>query len=149
MLIPAFNISDFNDANIGSSRIGKKQLFADLDLKFIKHPIKKDVVPLIDIQAVKNSVKNLILTNFYERPFKPFLGSDVAALLFENATVFTAHKLQNQILRVLEEYEPRIADIVVQIFDYSNENKYNVTITFNVIGINQKGEVNFFLRRLR
>lgn len=148
MAIPAFNISDFN-AKDTNSRVSYKSLYSDLDLKFLKHPVKRDIVPLLDIDAVKNSVKNLILTNFYERPFKPFLGSDLSALLFENATVFTAHKLRTQIMRVLEEFEPRVIDIAIQIFDNADANEYNITIGFTIIGINRTEEINLFLRRLR
>lgn len=143
------NPSSFNESGRTPSTVARKVLFSDLNLKFIKHPVKGDITPLTDIDAIKNAVKNLVLTNFYERPFQPFLGSDLSALLFENATVFTAHKIRNQILRVLDEYEPRVNDIQVQVWDNSDANAYSVTIAFSIIGIEKTAEINFFLKRLR
>ena len=148
----ASNISDFNpNSGYKSAIVSKKTLYSDLDLKFTRHPLKNDIVPLTDIDAVKNSVKNLIMTNFYERPFQPFLGSNLYSLLFENVTVFTAGKIKQQILRVLEEYEPRISNVIVQIFDKADVNSYYITIGFTVIGNtnNNEIEVNLFLERLR
>ena len=124
--------------------------YADLDLRdpFV-NPIRKDLIAVTDIDAVKSSIRNLVLTNYYEVPFKPFRGSNIRALLFENADSFTAMAIQKEIKRVIEEYEPRVNRVVVDVVDRSDVNTYYITINFNVISINTTGFVNFYLERLR
>lgn len=125
-------------------------LYSDLDLRdpFIS-PYTRDVAPATDIQAVKNSVKNLVLTNFYETPFNPFKGANISALLFENADSYTAIAINKEIRRVIAEYEPRINGLTVNVIDNSDVNAYHIMITFNIISINKSAELNFFLERLR
>ena len=124
--------------------------YTDLDLRdpFV-NLIRKDLIAVTDIDAVKSSIRNLVLTNYYEVPFKPFRGSNIRALLFENADSFTAMAIQKEIKRVIEEYEPRVNRVVVDVVDRSDVNTYYVTINFNVISINTTGFVNFYLERLR
>jgi hypothetical protein len=94
--------SDFN-ASDQISRITKDSRFryADLNMAFLQHPVLKDITPLKDIDAVKQSVKNLVMTNFYERPFRPDIGSGVTGLLFEPADSFTGMALRDEIKEVL------------------------------------------------
>lgn len=132
-----------------SSNVSSRRLYADLDLGLSIHPVKKDVVPLTDIRAVRNAVKNLVLTNFGERPFQPKLGSNVTALLFEPTDQFTAIQMKKEIYRLLEDHEPRINATRVQILDDADANAYRVTIEFNVIQANTQTEVEFALQRLR
>ena len=132
-----------------SSNVSTRRLYADLDLGLSIHPVKKDVVPVTDIRAVRNAVKNLVLTNFGERPFQPKLGSNVTALLFEPTDQFTAIQMKKEIYRLLEDHEPRINATRVQILDDADANAYRVTIEFNVIQANTQTEVEFALQRLR
>lgn len=132
-----------------SSNVSSRRLYADLDLGLSIHPVKKDVVPVTDIRAVRNAVKNLVLTNFGERPFQPKLGSNVTALLFEPTDQFTAIQMKKEIYRLLEDHEPRINATRVQILDDADANAYRVTIEFNVIQANTQTEVEFALQRLR
>ena len=130
--------------------VGATSVYSDLDLRdpFIS-PLTKDVVPLLDLYAVKASVRNLVLTNFYEGLFDPFRGGNVRALLFENATTFTAMSIQKEITRVLLENEPRINVTNVTVVDNADNNAYQITISFNVIAINVSTTVNFSLVRIR
>lgn len=127
----------------------ERNLFRDLNLKFTKHPVLKDITPLNDIEAVKNSVKNLVLTNFHERPFHPEIGSNLTALLFEPADQFTGIAMKEEILRVLKDFETRITGVKVQILDDSDANRYHIQIGFTVIFSNTQEEIEFNLQRLR
>ena len=139
--------SDYSTAR--SSNVASQRLYSDLDLGLPIHPVKKDIIPLSDIRAVKNAVKNLVLTNFSERPFQPKLGSNVTALLFEPTDQFTAKQMKKEIHRLLEDHEPRINATRVQILDDADANAYRVSIEFNIVQANTQTEVDFALQRLR
>lgn len=142
-------LSDFNSTNRISSNVAQTRLYSDLNLSFNINPITKDVSPVTDIDAVKNSLKNLMLTNFHERPFNPTLGSGITGLLFEPANVFTMIALKDAILDVINTYEPRVTDIDVDITDNTDANAYKVTILFRVSYDSSVNEFDFFLTRLR
>ena len=149
-------LSDFNSkGNFGDYKVAaqvskdKKNLYSDLNLFFQKNPNTLDISPLRDIDAVRQSVKNLVLTNFFERPFHPELGSNVTALLFEPADQFTGIAIRDEIQRVVEEFEPRVNNVVVQVFADIDANRYQVSVFFNVVFTNVEQEVTFNLQRLR
>ena len=141
-------LSDYNSSTFTSSNVATKNVYSDLDLSFIVHPVLKDIRPILDLDAVKNSVKNIVLTSFYDRPFHPEIGSGVRALLFEPASIFTALSIKDEINRCLGLYEPRINNVTVQISDDSDNNAYIITIGFVVL-YDQQEEVQFYLNRLR
>jgi phage baseplate assembly protein W len=123
--------------------------YKDLDLDFGRNVVTNDVNKLTNIEAVKRSVRNLINTSHFERPFHPEIGSDVRALLFENMTPLTALNLQRKVQEVLVNFEPRIR--LVQIYatpDYDG-NSYQLTVYFYVIGTTELVTVQTFLERLR
>ncbi len=123
--------------------------YKDLDLAFTMHPIKKDVTKHVDEMAVINSVKNLISTSRYERPFQPLLGSGVRNLLFENMDSITASVLQREIIQTLENFEPRVSVREVNFStDYDNNN-YRICITFFIINRTEPINIQFFLQRDR
>ena len=140
-------LSDYNETNQINSNVARTRLYSDLNLAFRINPITRDISFLTDIDAVKNSIKNLVLTNFHERPFNPTAGSGVRELLFENATVFTAMAIKNAIEKVISIHEPRATDVDIVIDDQSERNAYSVTITFKVFYDNTSQELNFFLTR--
>ena len=78
--------------------VGKAGLFADLPLDFIAHPNTKDIRPITDLQAIRQAVKILVLSNFYDRPFHPELGANVTRYLFENADQFTGMAIRDEVL---------------------------------------------------
>jgi phage baseplate assembly protein W len=127
----------------------RSEIYADLDLRMIINPLSKDLVILKDIDAVRQSVLRLVLTNYYEIPFEPFKGANISALLFEQADEFTAYKIRQNILRVLREYEPRINEISVKVEDDSDKNAYSVSISFTIIAYEQNADIVFSLKRLR
>ena len=123
--------------------------YKDLDLDFIKHPTTGDVTTKSDLEAVKRSVRQLVLTNKYERPFQPYLHSGIRALLFEPLSHITAFSIRKQIINVLQNYEPRADVLDVQVVSRDEENAFEVTIFFRVLNIAERAVVNLMLKRLR
>ena len=141
-------LSDYNNGR--SSNVLRRDLYTDLPINFKGvHPNLKDIIALKDIDAVKQSVKNLILTNHGERPFQPEIGSNITRLLFEPADTFTASAISREVKAVLKRFEPRVTNITVQVFDNSDRNAYSITIGFTVVFSDEAQEVNFYLQRLR
>lgn len=134
--------------NTRASTVARKKGYSDLDLKLTRHKIRKDIIPLRDDQAVKNAVKNLILTNFFERPFQPNIGANLRGLLFEPADAITELALEDNIKRVLKR-ETRIEVSFVEVVDLSDRNAYRITVKFNIKQLDQSAEVEIVLRRLR
>jgi phage baseplate assembly protein W len=123
--------------------------YSDLDLNFTILPVRKDINRKTNEAAVVNSIKNLILTNHYEKPFQPDIGSNVRRLLFENMDSITATTLEKEIEQTIRNYEPRanISKIAVSP-DYDN-NGFNVYMEFYVINRTTPITINFFLERIR
>lgn len=123
--------------------------YKDLDLFFNIHPVKKDINKHTAEMAVINSVKNLILTNHYERPFQPDLGSNVSKLLFENMDAVTASSLEREITQVINNFEPRVSIYRVAVIpDYDN-NGFTVDMEFLINNQTDPIEITFFLERVR
>lgn len=142
-------LSDFNKTGKTASVVARRQLYSDIPLNFLINPITKDISYVTDIDAMKNSVKNLVLTNFHERPFDPSLGSGLTHLLFEPATIFTAIEIQHAIEKVINNHEPRVTALEVTVTDDSDNNRYHISIQFTVTFSEEINEINFFLVRLR
>jgi hypothetical protein len=123
--------------------------FKDLDLNFTIHPVKKDINKTIGPMAVVNSIKNLILTNYYERPFQPDVGSNVRRLLFENLDVITATTIKSEIERTIQNYEPRVTVKNINVTaDYEN-NGFKVYLEFFIVNQTSPITINFLLERIR
>ena len=123
--------------------------YKDLDLDFGRNPVTNDVNKLTDIEAVKRSVRNLINTSHFERPFHPELGSSIRAMLFEPITPMTALMLQRRVQEVLVNFEPRIRLVQIAANPNIDSNAYDIRIYFYVVGSNELIEVQSFLERLR
>jgi len=109
------------------------QVYSDIDLFFGPKIGSKDVSKIINFTAVKRSVRNLILTNFYEKPFHPEIGSGVRDILFEPMTPITAYILTMKIEEVIDNFEPRAKLVGVRATPNLDNNAYNVTIEFYVV----------------
>ena len=105
----------------------------DLDLFFSRKQGSGDVNRITDVEAVKRSVRNLVLTNFYEKPFHPEIGSGVRDMLFENMSPLTAVVLAKKVEDVIENFEPRARLIGVRALPNLDRNEYEVTIEFFVV----------------
>ena len=137
------------DASTNNKSKRATRIYKDLDLDFGRNTVTNDVNKLTDIEAVKRSVRNLINTNHYERPFHPEIGSDVRAMLFEPMTPLTALNLQRKVAEVLNNFEPRINLQQVLASPDIDRNSYELKIMFYVIGVPEPVEVETFLERLR
>lgn len=127
----------------------RNSLYSDFDLNFTAHPNTGDVTTLYDINSIKQSVKNLILTNKGERPFNPRLGSNVRGLLFEPADPFTALDIREAIRETISNYEPRVKLLGVVVKDDADANRYSVEIEFQILTTLETGDVTFYLERIR
>ena len=124
--------------------------YKDLDLFFGKKQASDDINKVTDIQAVKRSVRNLVLLNHYEKPFHPEIGSGVRGILFELMTPITAHVLTQQIELVIENFEPRAKLISVTAQPNLDRNEYECTIEFYVANApTELVDLTVFLERLR
>ena len=123
--------------------------FSDIDLSFTRNLVTSDVVQIEDVIAVKRSVKNLVQTNFYERPFQPELGCGIRELLFENFTPMTKVFLERKIEEVIVNYEPRVNLQNVAVDDDQDKNRLVVDIYFYVVGVPGPQVVQTFLQRVR
>ena len=123
--------------------------WADLDLDFVNHPITKDIVRKTNVEAVKRAVRNLILTNRYDKAFHPEIDGGVTRHLFGLSTAHTKHDIEIAVKTCLQNYEPRvIVDDVVVGGDLDN-NGFNVSIFFTVINTPEPIEISLFLERTR
>ena len=108
------------------------RVYKDLNLNFGINPVTSDVTTVTDVTAVKRSVRNLLLTNHYDRPFHPEIGSNVQALLFENFGPITANQLTRTIEEMIANFEPRARVESVECFPLQDRNTYDVRIYFYV-----------------
>ena len=125
------------------------RLFTDLDLNFQPHPATKDIGVKNDEQAVKASIRNLVMTTNYERPFHPEIGSPLKALLFENATPLLPILIERAIRQTIENFEPR-ANLTRVTADLSEDtNSVYVTVEFKILNTATPQVVTLILNRTR
>ena len=139
----------YTDAQGTNNSSRSNKTYSDLNLNFTKNPATNDVARLTDIEAVKRSVRNLILTNEFERPFHPEIGSSIRGLLFETITPLNAVLLEDRIREVIVNFEPRAELTGIQVFDEIDNNQYRVIINFTVLGSSEGTTITEFLQRLR
>jgi len=125
--------SAFTDAQSQNDISRNVRQYKDLDLFFGKTQGSADISKITDVESVKRSVRNLVLTNFYEKPFHPEIGSGVRDILFENMTPVTSVVLAKKIEDVIENFEPRARLIGVRALPNLDRNEYEVTIEFFVV----------------
>src|SRR6056300_1271140 len=111
------------------------RLYKDLDLDFSRNPVTNDIVKIEDVDAVKRSVKNLVQTNFYERPFHPELGCGIRELLFENYTPLTGIFLKRKIEEVITNFEPRVSLSSINVNEQPDRNAIDVQVSFYVLNL--------------
>jgi phage baseplate assembly protein W len=123
--------------------------YSDLDFNFTAHPVTKDLVRRYDENAIKAAVKNLVLTNNFERPFHSEIGSPIRRLLFDLATPMFAITLKRAIIDVITNFEPRVEIIDVIINDQSDSNAVYVRIEFRIVNTQRPLAVDLLLERTR
>jgi phage baseplate assembly protein W len=121
--------------------------FSDIDLNFIPHPVTGDIVKKYDESAIKASIRNLVLTSNYERPFHSEIGSQLRNLLFEPMSPITTQLIQNTIGQTIKNFEPR-AILLSVVASYSpDNNSVYVTVNFMIVNTTTPQTVNITLER--
>ena len=140
----------YTDAQAYNDSARNVRQYTDLDLFFAKKATSKDISKVTDVQAVKRSIRNLILTDHYEKPFHPEIGSGIRGMLFELMSPITANVLARLIEDVINNYEPRAKLIGVRVYPDMDRNAYEVTIEFFVINTpTELVDLTVMLERLR
>jgi phage baseplate assembly protein W len=129
--------------------MAKTRLFSDLDFNFTAHPVTKDITRRYDEDAIKASLKSLILTSNYERPFHSEIGSPIKRLLFEPATPMLGASMKRVIIDTINNFEPRVELIDVIISISPDEYTIGVTIEFKIIHTSQPITLELTLERTR
>ena len=112
--------------------------FRDFSLTFEKNVVTNDILSLKNEAAIKESVKNIVLYNFYEKPFDPFFGGNILGLLFENSTPTMVLEVKNRIEQSIEIHEPRVTAVSVTVQFEENRNELNCKIQYLILGISPK-----------
>jgi phage baseplate assembly protein W len=124
-------------------------IFSDIDLRFEKHPVTGDVARKINDEAIKTSMRNLILTKFYERPFNSALGSPISNLLFEPFTPMLGSVIKKSIEQVLTNYEPRIDLESVTVEVKPDDSEVNISVYYRILGSQALKTFSLILERTR
>ena len=127
----------------------KLKKFKDIDLDFIRHPSSSDVSVKYDEDAIKRSVRNLVMLNKGEKPYHPEIGSTIRGLLFENFTPLLASSMEDAITETIVNWEPRVELTGVTVRALPERNELHATIHFYAIGIPQEISMDVFLERVR
>ena len=138
------------DAQLNNKSNSNVRQYVDLDLFFGKKNSNRDISDVTDVQAVKRSIRNLVLLNSFEKPFHPEIASGVRDMLFELMTPVTAALLARQVQDVIENFEPRARLTGVRAIPDYDRNSYSVTVEFYVVNTpTELVDLTIFLERLR
>ena len=143
-------MSGFTDAQ-GKNDVSRNvRQYRDLDLFFGRKPVSKDINVVKDVTNIKRAVRNLVLTNVYEKPFHPEISSGIRGMLFENMTPLTSIVLTKKVEDVIENFEPRVRLMGVSARPNLDRNEYEMTIEFFIKNFpTELITVDVFLERLR
>ena len=122
--------------------------YLDIDLTFNRKP-SRDVYKKRDAAAVKQSIKNLLLTDFYEKPFQPFFGGNLRAMLFELADEDTEDEVEENIRNAINKYEPRAEILTITVNVLPDQNDIRVSVYFKIISTEETVTFTTNLSRLR
>jgi phage baseplate assembly protein W len=130
--------------------VAKKDLYSDLNLQFTPHPITGDVTRKTDTDAVRRSVRNIVMTNYYERPFKPGFGGNLIGLLFNLDTDRGLEKVSEKLTKTIETFEPRVKNVTIRVNNEGmNTNTLELTIFYNIINGSRNQELSLTVSRAR
>lgn len=132
-----------------ASTVSRAKDYTDIDLDFNVHPITKDINKLVGPVAIGRAIRNLVLTNFYERPFRSYIGSSAQKLLFDNISPLTANLLKQHITDVIENFESRARIVTVDVVADPDNNGYTAKIVFQVNNRIEPYITTIFLERVR
>ena len=137
------------DGNLSSSILtSRKKSYSDIDLLFERKP-SGDIYRKTDADAVKQSVKNIVSTNRFEKPFEVFYGANITGMLFELADAGMGTHVEDQVKSAIEEYEPRARVLRINVFSNPDRNTLQVELLFRVTSTEQEVELETTVSRLR
>ena len=126
-----------------------EKIYVDLKMNMLPHPVTGDVLCVSDEQAISQSIRNLLSTNQYDVPFKPWAGANIKALLFEPVSPITAHALEKSITDTITTQEPRVNLTEVSV-DYNEQhNSYDIVVYYKIIALNLSSSTKVILKRAR
>ena len=131
------------------NKITARRWYTDIDLNLTPHPSSKDLTLKYDKDAVKRSLRNIMLTNDYERPFKPNFGADLRSKLFQPNDFQSRGLIKKSIVREIISLEPRVNKVSVNFVESSDENRVNLRVAYRISGQAGYEEVNFSVSRVR
>jgi len=123
--------------------------FSDLDLNFIASPSTGDVSKKFDENAIKQSIRNLVMTNHYEKPFHPEIGSQAYTMLFEPFSPMLQAMLERSIIQTIENFEPRADVVTVEVSLNPDNNTAYISVVFKIVNTERPITVDFTLQRTR
>tara|TARA_B100000212_G_C27197230_1_gene457154 strand:+ start:95 stop:514 length:420 start_codon:yes stop_codon:yes gene_type:complete len=130
------------------NKVTARRWYTDMDLNITPHPSSGDLVLKYDKDAVKRSIRNIMLTNDYERPFRPGFGANLRALLFELADDITKFEIRKQITEAIEAFEPRV--MIDEIYlNQDRNNRMYVNLHYGIRGVEEAQELEIILERVR
>ena len=129
------------------TRDANLERYKDLDFNFTLHPVTGELTTLTAEDAIRRSLKNLVMTKFYDIPFKPFIESDTNNLLFENANDFTSFNVEDGIRSIVAEFEPRVAIESVSVNIEAEHNLAGITIIFYILSQPEPITLNTIIER--
>jgi phage baseplate assembly protein W len=133
---------------ISGKDIKRSKSFKDLSMSFSRNRFTDDVSSVTNENSIKQAIKNLILTVPGEKPFQPLVGSRVYELLFEPLDPFTVDAIQDEIINTITQHEKRVKLINVDVTPIYENNKINVTVEYQVVGVPIIEEITFVLQQL-
>ena len=143
-------MSAYKDAQANNDITRNVRQYTDLDLFFGRKTSDSDISKVTDIQAVKRSIRNLVLLNPYEKPFHPEIAGGVREMLFESMTPITAQIIAKQVENVINNFEPRAKLVGVRVQSDLDRNSYELTIEFYVVNApTELVDMSVMLERLR
>jgi phage baseplate assembly protein W len=123
--------------------------FSDLNFSFTMNPLTHDVASKNNEEAIKQSVRNLVLTQPYESPFHPEISSPIYGLLFDNFTPTLSNLIERSVYQTLEQFEPRVELISVDVRELSDRNSISINIIFKIINTSRPIAIDVILERVR
>lgn len=123
--------------------------YADLDLDFLRNPGTSDLSVKVGNEAIKRSIRNLIFTNHYERPFQSYIGSNIRKILFDNISPLTAVLLKDAIAEVINNFESRVKLSKVLVTEDADNNGYNIRLEYIILNRQMPVITSLFLERIR
>ena len=113
----------------------KSRAFKDISLSFSPHPVTRDLPVLVNERAISRSVRNLVETITTERFFNSLIGTELRDSLFENFTPLTVTVLEDQIIATIENYEPRVDNVSIEVIGLPDQNDLEVKVLFDIVGL--------------